>query len=454
MQDEIARYAALFAEHVRPGGRISYIADSHPAFFFAAIAASGCGLAVAPINPRLTDQDIDRVLHIVDADGAILDSASRPRLESSGHLEQLKFTVDVARGPEAARTPQVAPLPGTSTSPCLLLSTSGTTGTPKLVPVTSEILWYSAVNCLVDCDFRRDDATLVITPVAHIAVWPWVMCTWLKGATVVMAATFDGDRFFDLVEENSISVWGAVTPLLAMLADHHRFATADLSSLRWFVCGGSALPERVHMAWADRGVEIRPAYGLSEAGGMATLSAPEDGGPEARSGRPMLLTDLAIENSDGRTDVIGEIIIRGRNVIDHYIHDEDQPDIGGWLHTGDLGRLDSSGRLEIVDRLKDMIKSGGENIFAAEVEAVISEHPAVADVAVIGRAHPKWGEAVTAVVTLHPGHALDLKELRDHSASVLARYKLPTSIEVVAAIPRTATGKIDKPALRRARPSR
>lgn len=465
MADAVGAYAQLFRQWLQPGDRVAYFADNHPDFFISVIAASECGVVVVPIDSRLSEREVTDLMRATGIAGVITQAGLADTVSCATAGLDLAFTIavdqDLASIAGSPRPPVPAGHAGPAHEVILLMCTSGTTGAPKTVPITHEMLWYTAVNCLIDCDFRREDVVLVITPVSHIAVWPWVMCTWLKGGSVVMTASFSTERFFDLVEKYAISVWGAVTPLLSMIAGHPRFPSADLSSMRWMVCGGSPLPASVHHRYIGRGIQLRPAYGLTEAGGMAALMTPEESTTPSRvSGTPMLFTDVLVDGSDRRPDVVGEIMLRGRNVTflavaasEPHHRDSREPSSGtqaaaSWLRTGDLGYLDGAGRLTVVDRVKDMVKSGGENVFAAEVEAILATHPSVQDIAIIAAPHPKWGETVVAIVTLRPGHSLDLEEVRDFGGRSLARYKLPTRLEVIGQMPRNSVGKIAKQVLR------
>jgi fatty-acyl-CoA synthase len=454
----VERTAAVLADAgLRPGDRIGYVADNHRYFFVVVMAASRLGAVVVPVNARFTAQEIrdvglDAGLRAVAADAAhqgAVDSV----WDGLGCLFRLSLDGAGAGWPslpelvEECGADAPDPVPADPDAPLLIMYTSGTTGRPKGAVVTNGVLWGTAVNCLVECDFRRDDALLLISPLSHVAIWPWTMCTWLKGGHVVLAAQFTPRLFFELVERHRITTWGAVTPLLAMINAAPEFATADLGSLRWIVCGGAPLEEAVRKRYADRDIAIHRAYGLTEAGGMAALMPPELTETTSRaSGRPMLFTELRIEPlQEGAAS--GEILIRGPNVIPRYwgrAGGEGAVDAGGWVRTGDVGRLDEEGMVTIEDRRKDMIKTGGENVFAAEVERCLGEHPALAEVAVVGMPHPKWGETVVAVASLCPGHGVTLEELREFAGRRLARFKLPTRLDVVPALPRDSVGKIVK----------
>jgi fatty-acyl-CoA synthase len=248
-----------------------------------------------------------------------------------------------------------------------------------------------------------------------------------------------------------------VPAMFQFMAQHPDFEATDLSSLRTLICGGAPCPEPLLKAYAGRGVPIQQGYGLTETAPMVTFLAPEYALAKlGSSGRPPLFTELRLIDSE-RAEITaphvnGEICVRGPNVMAGYWNRPDATaeaiDADGWFHTGDVAYLDEDGFLYICDRVKDMIISGGENIYPAEVESVLDGHPAIAEVAVVGAPDERWGETVVAVAALKPGAELTLEDVRDFAGRSLARYKLPRRLQLVDALPRNPTGKILKYELR------
>ncbi len=459
---ELADWAGRFASDlarrgVSAGDRIGYLAENHPSYFVTVLAASWLGAATVPMNHRWTAEELDGALTDAPCAGVVVGPGQRATLErcaaaAGGFVLLTESSLDGETVEDAAAGCVPAPMARVAPDrPLMLMFTSGSTGTPKGAVITHEVLWAGAVNCLLDFDFRRDDVLPVLSPVSHMAVWPWTAATWLKGGRIVLERAFDAGRFLELVETEKVTSFGAVTPLLGMIASHPDFDVSDLSSLRWISVGGSPLSPAVRDRFRARGVEICACYGLTEAAAMAAVDPPElryvD---DHSSGRPLLFTDFKVAPLEdaGGPDGPGEICIRGRNVITGYWGGRGGVDDNGWCHTGDIGYFDERGLLHLVDRLKDMVKTGGENVASAEVEAVLREHPAVAEVAVVGVPHDVWGELVSAVVVLNPGHELSLEELREFAAGSLARFKLPRALSVLDAMPRNSVGKISKPDLR------
>jgi len=244
--------------------------------------------------------------------------------------------------------------------------------------------------------------------------------------------------------------------MFLFMAQQPRFADTDLSSLRSLVVGAAPVPKSLLEIYGNRGVSLDQGYGLTETSPLVSfLKSQYTAGKLGSAGKPGLFGELRIADADGDSlapGEVGEILYRGPNVMKGYWNRPEATaeaiDEDGWFHTGDAGYLDEDGFLFISDRVKDMVISGGENVYPAEVEGVLYEHPAVAEVAVIGLSDEKWGEAVTAVVALNEGAELTLEELRDFADGKLARYKLPLRLHIVDALPRNPAGKVLKFELR------
>jgi fatty-acyl-CoA synthase len=245
--------------------------------------------------------------------------------------------------------------------------------------------------------------------------------------------------------------------MLLFVSQHPDFDDADLTTVRSFVCGGAPVPESLIKLYIGRGIQINQGYGLTETAPCVSFLTPEHALAKLGSaGRAPMFIDIRLEDAGG-SDVTdagarGEICVRGPNVMKGYWNRTEATaaaiDPEGWFHTGDVGYLDEDGFLFVADRIKDMVITGGENVYPAEVESVLYSHPDVADVAVIGLPDERWGEAVTAIVVLKPEAALTLEELRSFAGEQLARYKLPSRLELVDVLPRNPAGKVLKFSLR------
>jgi len=313
---------------------------------------------------------------------------------------------------------------------CRLL-TSGSTGSPHPVGLTYGNFLWSAVGSGFNIGVQPEDRWLCCMPLSHVGGLGIVMRSAIYGTTAVIHDGFDVDRVAAALAEERISVISVVATMLTRLLE----AGADLSGPRAVLVGGGPVPEEPLEEAIGRGATVVQTYGLTEACSQVTTLAPGEARRKLGSaGRPLLTTHLRIQD--------GEILVQGPTVAPGHA------DADGWLHTGDLGRIDEDGFLYVDDRIDDMIVSGGENIVPAEVEKVLLRHPEVADAAVVGREDPEWQQAVTAIVVLEDGSEVTPDELRRHCAEALAGFKVPKRVELAAALPRTPSGKLMRRALR------
>jgi O-succinylbenzoic acid--CoA ligase len=313
---------------------------------------------------------------------------------------------------------------------CRIL-TSGSSGAPRAVPLTYGNHLFSAVGSAFNIGVQPEDRWLCCLPLSHVSGLSIVMRSVIYGTGMVLQDGFDVDAVAGSLERDRVTLLSVVSTMLVRLLD----AGIDLSGPRAVLVGGGPVPADTLEEALGRGATVVQTYGLTEACSQVTTLAPEDARRKLGSaGRPLLTTHLRIQD--------GEILVQGPTVA------PDCADAEGWLHTGDIGRIDEEGFLFVEDRIDDMIVSGGENVVPAEVEGVLLRHPAVADAAVVGREDPEWQQAVTAVVVLRGGSEASADELRRHCAEALAPFKVPKRIELASALPRTPSGKLMRRALR------
>ncbi|WP_342586589.1 AMP-binding protein [Microbacterium testaceum] len=342
-------------------------------------------------------------------------------------------------------------------APAAVVYTSGTTGRPKGAVLTHENLTAVAVNTIIDYDVVSDDVALMISPLFHVAsLGMGALPVVLKGGTLVLEKGFEAGRALDLVEQHRVTMISGVPTTFQLMADHPSWASTDISSLHTLTCGGSAVPDRILRAWEERGLSFSQGYGMTETSPGATSLAPHmTRAKQGSVGLPHFFTEVRVVDDEGRpvpAGTVGEIHVTGPNVFAGYLGLDEATRAAktddGWFRSGDLGYLDADGYLYICGRSKDMIISGGENIYPAEVEALIADIPGVTGVAVIGIPDDRWGEVPLAVLTVSQGTTVDTAAVRAHLDGQVARYKLPKDVVVVEALPRTASGKIVKAELR------
>jgi fatty-acyl-CoA synthase len=336
--------------------------------------------------------------------------------------------------------------------PWLICYTGGTTGLPKGAILHYRSVTANAVNTIVSWGLSPDDAIPQYMPFFHtgglnVLTTPLVYL----GGTNIVCTGFDIDQLFDQIENLGVTFFFAVPTMFLMMIQHPRWESLDLSGVRLVMAGGGACPAVVCEAFWEKGVEFKSGYGLTEAGPNTFWLPTELMKRKVGSvGRPLFHVDVKSVNDTGEIVAPGEIghlLIRGPHVFGGYWNRPEataETIVDGWLRTGDLARRDEDGDHYIVGRLKDMIKSGGENIYPVEVEDVMHSHPAVAEAALIPVPHPKWGEVGRAVVVLKPGASLGREELEDWLREQMAHYKVPKSVVFVDALPKTPANKVDK----------
>jgi acyl-CoA synthetase (AMP-forming)/AMP-acid ligase II len=340
-----------------------------------------------------------------------------------------------------------------------LFYTGGTTGFPKGVMLSHANLGISWLGSAASGYMARPGSrTLHAAPMFHLADMTVWGITLLVGGSHVILPAFDPAAVLSAIETDQVTDMLLVPTMIQMLVDHPDIGRYNLSSLRAVVYGASPIPQPV----LERAMKAFPsasftqAYGMTELAPVATMLSPADheAGRLRSAGRAAPHAEVRVVDADDAevpAGTVGEIIVRGGHVMQGYWNSPAETAAalrGGWMHTGDGGYLDEQGYLYVVDRLKDMIVSGGENVYSAEVENALARHPAVAQCAVIGVPDPDWGERVHAVVVLHPGATLTAGELREHAKTLIAGYKAPRSMEIAGALPLSGAGKVLKRELR------
>jgi fatty-acyl-CoA synthase len=339
----------------------------------------------------------------------------------------------------------------------LLLYTSGTTGRPKGARLTHRNCFWTNLSLDRTAEMSGADVVLQVLPQFHVGGWNvQPLLAWWKGATVVLEPAFDPGRVLELIERRRITTMMGVPANYLFMATDPRFGDADLSSLRLAIVGGAPMPEPLLQTWHERGVAIIPGYGLTEASpNVLCLPAEEAAHRLGSAGKPYPHVEVGLADPGSGALIVGpgsgELLVRGPGVFAGYWRDQAATDAAlrdGWLHTGDIAERDAEGFYRIRDRLKDVYISGGENVYPAEIEAVLHEHPAVADAAVIGMPDERWGEVGLAAVVPRPGRSADETELLAFCRARLAAFKAPRSVRFTQELPRSPSGKLIKRELR------
>ena len=460
---------------VNKGDRVGYIGLNHPRLLEVLYASSLIGAVLVPINYRLTPQEIafiaeDAGLHVLCADQAAA-TVLEQGLEGLGcaHFLGVDFENAVWQSMQNLLIARSQPLDAShaeaSHAECVVVSeddialimyTSGTTGRPKGAQLTHGNIFWNLLNAKFMEETMRH-ATLTCAPLFHIGgLNVTTHPSLVSGVHVVLHKVFDAEQILVDIERYGISTMFGAPTMFDMMRREPRFDETDFSSVLAFNCGAAPVPLPLIETYASKNVTFCQGYGLTETSPyVSVLSTADAQRKKGSAGKPLMFTEVKIVDARDQACLArerGEILVRGPNVTPGYWQLPDATaeafDSQGWFSTGDIGYLDDDGYLFIADRKKDMIITGGENVYPAEVESELLAHPAIAEVAIIGLPDDKWGERVTAVITLSDEAEPSLESLDQFLADRLARYKRPRALYVVDELPRNPAGKVQKFALR------
>ncbi len=471
--DEISGRLAgsLLALGLEPGDKVAVQLPNVPQFLFAYFGIVKAGLVMVPLNPLLRADEID--YHVKDSDAKILvtfESFAEEAVAGAADVPGLTTYVVALPGSDARPdgtksfdelylaedTGDIAPVGAEDTA--VLLYTSGTTGKPKGAELTHFELY---MNCTVAGElfgFADDDIGLAVLPLFHVFGLSSVLNTAVRfGGTLVLVPRFEPGPVVDALERHRCTIFSGVPTMYFALLNED-LAGRDLSALRVGISGGAAIPGEVLRAFEQAlpGVVILEGYGLSETASTTTFNVSAEQRKVGSIGKPIWGVQVKVVDEHDKelppgAEHVGEIVIRGHNVMKGYYQRPEATEEafrGGWFRSGDLGYRDEEGFFFVVDRKKDLIIRGGYNVYPREVEEVLYTHPAILEVAVIGRHDARLGEEVVAVVALNPDAALDTDDLIVFARERLAAYKCPREVRIIDELPKGPTGKILKKELR------
>jgi o-succinylbenzoate---CoA ligase len=437
---------ALLALGTVPGQRIALLLRNSPEFAALAHAAPRAGVALVPLNTRLSAPelawqlaDAGARLLLYDSNTAALAEAVLGRTDDRSSIAACDVADLSAEPGHQGVLRDAIDLAETYT----IIYTSGTTGRPKGAQLTYGNYWWSAVGSALNLGNHADDRWLALLPLFHVGGLSILVRAAIYGIAAVVHSAFEPAAANRAIDEDGVTIVSVVSTMLQRMLDE-RGDRPYPATLRCVLLGGGPAPRPLLEACAARGVPVVQTYGLTETASQVATLAPADALRKLGSaGQPLLPTKLRIARPDGAG--VGEILVRGPTVMDGYINRPEETELAlrdGWLHTGDLGYLDGEGYLYVVSRRHDLIISGGENIYPAEVEAVLLAHPAVEEAAVVGQPDARWGQAPAAAIRLRAGMQASAAELIEFCRGRLAGYKVPKQVRFVAALPRNATGKL------------
>jgi fatty-acyl-CoA synthase len=407
-------------------------------------AAQKAGFILVPINTRLTSREVN--YQVVDS-GAKLVIAEAEFSDKFSENHNARISFDDLSGDAKSYETLIR-----ESDPIFILYTSGTTGFPKGAVYTHGMLFWNSINTALRLDLTSNDITLNCMPAFHTGGWNVLITPLLHhGGTIWLQNEFIADEVMEKLESSGSTLFMAVPTMLKMMVDSPGFDSADLAKIRYFIVGGEALPIPMIERWSEKNIPIRQGYGLTEVGPNVTSLHQSDTIRKRGSiGFYNFYIQGKVVNEAGAEcgpDEVGELWLSGSNVTPGYWNNEEANQKAfteGWFKTGDLVRKDGEGYLYVAGRKKEMYISGGENVYPREVEKVLQEHPAVAEVAVIGVQDEKWGETGAAYLVLKPAASLSEESIRDFCSDKLAKFKIPKYFFFIDKLPLNATGKIDK----------
>ena len=451
----------------KKGDRVGVLLHNGNEIAEAVFASARIGTVSISLNFRLAGREFEYILDNSDATILIYGQEFQDKVDAiRSNLKKIKHYIRVGENEIKGGDYQYEQLLQTHSDSepsrqiemdddSSLIYTSGTTGRPKGVVRTHQTNLWASLNTVIEMGYRFDDVEMYMVPLFNVGFFNFFTPNIIAGGTVVVISQFEENEVLRLIETEQVTRMFMVPAMWNRLINVKNFFEYDLSSLRVGISGAESMPTSLKHQIKERftDIEIWECYGLSEGG--KTYLRPDDCLRKFSSVGKAGLTDETRVVDENDEDVgiekEGEVLFRGPSLMKEYYGNSEataQALKGGWLHTGDIGKLDEDGFLYIVDRKKDMIISGGENIYPREIEDVLASHPKIFEVAVIGLPDPQWGESVMAVVVVKEGETMEAQEVVEYCKSSLASYKKPRAVEFVDSLPRNPSGKVLKPELR------
>ena len=459
---------ALQAKGLGKGDRVALLAYNGHEFLESFFGPAKAGVVVMPLNWRLTADELSFILKdggatvlVFDADFAAVVEQIRSKEAAGSDIEHWicigDDKPDYAEDYESLLAEQSSQEPeekAIADDNLFIMYTSGTTGNPKGVVHTHNTVLWALLTLSNTADIHFTDRYLVLLPLFHVGALTPMIASIYKGNSMVILRNFDPQKTWSLIEEEQINTTLAVPAMLGFMLQVPDLQRFDWSSLRYITSGAAPLPVTTINAFLELGIEVHQVFGMTETCGPACLIGPDDAVNKVGStGKSFFHTRVRIVDESGNdlpAGEAGEILVQGPHIMKEYWNRPEataETLVNGWLHTGDIAVQDEEGFVTIQDRMKDMIISGGENVYPAEIENVLLQHPAISDAAIIGQDSAKWGESPLAVI-VRQEETLTEAEVLAHCQGKLARFKLPKEVVFLDVIPRNPSGKILKRILR------
>ena len=445
------------------GDRVAVLAENCIEYVILFGVAQKLGIILIPLNYRLASQELNYIIQNSEPSLIIVQNNFIEKAKQTANFTDVKFKLTLEELSDLQKELSLQPISKnikceqiTEDSPIFILYTSGTTAFPKGALYTHKMLFWNSINTELRLNITSDDKSINCAPPFHTGGWNVLLTPFLHhGAHTILMKNFDSELILKIMDEQEITIWWAVPTMLKMITESELFTKSEMKKLRYLIVGGEALPLEVINTWHNKGVPIRQGYGLTEVGPNVTSLNQEDATRKLGSiGTPNFYIQTKLVDESG-IDILGEgkgeFLLKGPNVTPGYWKNESDTKAtikDGWFSTGDVVMRDAEGFLYVVDRLKNMYISGGENVYPAEVEHMLRHHPKIDDVAIIGVPDGKWGEVGKAFIVKEKNSELSEDEVRNYCLEKLAKYKIPKHIKFLEALPTNDSAKIDRKKLK------
>ncbi|MCB9249489.1 MAG: long-chain fatty acid--CoA ligase [Ignavibacteriales bacterium] len=454
----------LMSEYnIKKSDRVAVLAENCIEYAILFGVAQKLGITLVPINYRLAQPELEFI--ISDCSPSLLlyedkfeDKVNSDKIKNSCYelLPMTKISTTIHELTSMKIASENISSNIEEDDAIFILYTSGTTAFPKGAIYTHKMLFWNSINTELRLDITSNDRSISCAPPFHTGSWNVLFTPFLHhGAFTIILKKFDADTELELMDKQGITLWWAVPTMLKMMTDSQNFNITKMEKLRYIVVGGEALPLEVIRTWHNKGVPIRQGYGLTEVGPNVTSLNQEDAERKLGSiGTPNFYIQTKIIDENGNevlNEGTGEFLLKGPNVTPGYWKNEEATAIAihdGWFSTGDVVKRDDEGFLYVVDRIKNMYISGGENVYPAEVEHLLRQHNEISDLAIVGVPDDKWGEVGKAFIVRTEGSTLNEDDVKMFCLAKLAKYKIPKHVEFLEELPTNDAGKIDRKKLR------
>ncbi len=460
--ERILRTAAYLrdAQKVEKGDRVAVLSINRMEYVILFFAIQRIGGIMLPLNFRLAAPEISYQLKDADAKLLVYEQSFQETVDKLDVKPDSFINFEDSDGLSGIMTSTQKPKEiehvGDFEDACMILYTSGTTGRPKGAVITHKMLFWNSINTGLRLNLTQNDVSITFAPFFHTGGWNVLTTPLLhRGATVLLMKKFDADKILTLCDEEEVSILFGVPTMMDMMYRSEKFASSSLQTVRYAIVGGEPMPLNLIDAWQEKGIPVRQGYGLTEFGPNVFSLNQEDSKRKIGSiGFPNFYIDTRVVDNQGN-DVpqgeLGELILKGPVCMKEYWNNPEETAktvVNGWMHTGDIVRVDEEGYFYVIDRKKEMFISGAENVYPAELEHVFRTHPAIRDIAVIGVPDEKWGESGKAFIVLEDGKTASAEELQEWARERLAKFKVPKHYAFLKELPTSDSGKILKKLLK------